>query len=82
MVVRHGIFGVERKVIINTLFKHLIDAVLPNPAKFLLHASTREEQELKSKMKKYSKYQLSEHFNQSDMNSWEEVLGILNTTAE
>ena len=79
---RHGMFGTERKVIVNNIFKSLLDSILPKYAKFLLSAASKESEEIKAKMKKYSKYQLSEHFSRDEIGDWEELMGILNTTAE
>lgn len=62
---RHGSFGVERKVIVSQLFKNIINQVIPNYAKYLLHASEEstdtlkklsEQQKLVFRPKKLSKY--------------------------
>ena len=61
--VRHGSFGKERKILLNKFFKNIIDNVLPNYAKYLLHAAEHAEEntgEKVEKLKKFSKYQLNE----------------------
>jgi len=61
--VRHGSFGQERKILLNKFFKNIIDNILPNYAKYLLHAADHAEDntgEKIEKLKKFSKYQLTE----------------------
>lgn len=61
--IRHGSFGTERKILLNSFFKNAVDHMLPNYAKYLLHAAENvEESEVDrvEKLKKFSKYQLDE----------------------
>lgn len=61
--IRHGSFGKERKIMLNKFFKNIIDNVLPNYAKYLLHAAIHAEEttgDKVEKLKKFSKYQLTE----------------------
>ncbi|CAI2379527.1 unnamed protein product [Moneuplotes crassus] len=83
--IRHGSFGKERKIMLNKFFKNIIDNVLPNYAKYLIHAAANAEEnagEKVEKLKKFSKYQLTELMEKGGLDEWEEILGILNTTAE
>mmetsp|Transcript_25800 Transcript_25800/g.25613 ORF Transcript_25800/g.25613 Transcript_25800/m.25613 type:complete len:186 (-) Transcript_25800:320-877(-) len=83
--IRHGSFGKERKIMLNKFFKNIIDNVLPNYAKYLLHAAEHAEEntgDKVEKLKKFSKYQLTELMENGGLDEWEEILGILNTTAE
>lgn len=61
--IRHGSFGKDRKILLNTFFKNIIDNILPNYAKYLMyaaeHAEIKEEDRVE-KLKKFSKYQLNE----------------------
>lgn len=80
---RHGSFGSERKILLNTLFKNLIENMLPFYAKFLMQVSEETEEENEDtyeKQKKLSKYQLNEHM-KKDLKPWDELMGILNSTA-
>lgn len=69
--IRHGSYGKEQKLLMNSFFKNVIDNILPNYAKYLLHASTdSEEQKSDSKLemsKKLSKYQLHEMMVNEDL---------------
>lgn len=61
--IRHGSFGKERKILLNSFFKNAIDNMLPDYAKYLMHASEiveEREEDRVEKLKKYSKYQLTE----------------------
>lgn len=61
--IRHGSFGKERKIMLNSFFKNIIDNILPNYAKYLMHAAEHaeeKEEDRVEKLKKYSKYQLNE----------------------
>jgi len=56
--------------------------MIPDFVKFLMEARAQQSDDVKPKLKKYSKYQLSEHFSQNKLDCWEQLMGILNTTAE
>lgn len=54
--VRHGSFGKERKILINSFFKNVIDNVLPNYAKYLMHAAEIVEEHEEDRVEKLKKY--------------------------
>lgn len=61
--IRNGSFGKERKIMLNSFFKNIIDNILPNFAKYLMYAAEHHEEtddEKVEKLKKFSKYQLNE----------------------
>jgi hypothetical protein len=61
--IRHGSFGKERKILLNSFFKNVVDNMLPNYAKYLMHAAENVEEKDEDrveKLKKFSKYQLTE----------------------
>lgn len=61
--IRNGSFGSERKIMLNSFFKNIIDNILPNYAKYLMYAAEHageEDEERVEKLKKFSKYQLNE----------------------
>lgn len=61
--IRHGSFGKERKILMNSFFKNIVDNMLPNYAKYLMYASElveEREEDRVEKLKKFSKYQLNE----------------------
>ncbi len=41
--IRHGSFGVERKNIVNSLFKRIIEVTFPNFVKYLFWSSTENK---------------------------------------
>jgi hypothetical protein len=68
--IRTGAFGVERKNLINNLFKTIIEMTFPNFVKYLFWGSTEnkglfEDGQLSDleKRKKLSKYQMEENKN-------------------
>ena len=61
--IRHGSFGKERKILLNSFFKNVVDNMLPNYAKYLMHAAANleeKDEDRVEKLKKFSKYQLNE----------------------
>ena len=62
--IRQGSFSKDRKMMLNSLFKYIIDYFLPNSAKHLMYAAEvsdlLKEEKKAEKTKKLTKYQMNE----------------------
>jgi len=78
--VKMGSFGKDRILLLNFFFKNIIDYILPNYAKYLMHASEHTEEKNEDRVEKLKKlrycwFSLSviltlNTANTSSMNSW------------
>mmetsp|Transcript_1766 Transcript_1766/g.1681 ORF Transcript_1766/g.1681 Transcript_1766/m.1681 type:complete len:129 (-) Transcript_1766:228-614(-) len=89
--IRMGSFGIERKHIINNLFKNIIEMSLPHFVKYLFWGSNEnkgifiseaDQIENFEKKRKMSKYQLEELKNKEGLDDWESINELLDLTPE
>jgi len=89
--IRMGSFGIERKHIINNLFKNIIEMSLPHFVKYLFWGSIEskgifisEANQIENfeKKRKMSKYQLEELKNKEGLDDWESINELLDLTPE
>jgi len=56
--------------------------MIPNHAKYLLWCASEDIPNEETKFRKLSKYQKSELLRRDDLNSWDEIISILNANSD